>query len=122
VANADCDGSFVCINGLCHNVCSTESTCPGEFDRCLDGTCVANDIARPECYNNGNCMGGEECFEGICRVPCTDATDCAGCPGNPICATGGYCMDNNDINPECALSSECTLGLLCVDAMCTSSY
>ena len=64
------------------------------------------------------CTGGEECFQGVCRVPCEDEADCVACPGNPICGLGGYCMDENDVNPECTLSEDCTDSKDCVDAMC----
>lgn len=120
--DVDCGGTAVCIDGLCHDACTANADCLNAQDHCIVGVCVASDMARPQCYTNADCMGGEECFEGICRVPCTDNDDCAGCPGNPICALGGYCMDNNDIHPECALSFDCDSGLMCVDALCVSSF
>ncbi|MBU1239630.1 hypothetical protein KKF84_18935 [Myxococcota bacterium] len=119
VANTDCvDTSDICVDGLCHDFCTDSADCTNAHDRCLEGVCVPNDVVNPQCFTNNDCMGGEECFEGVCRVPCQDNDDCAGCPGNPICGTGGYCMDTNDISPECTLSADCTGGNICVDAMC----
>ena len=123
VANSDCaDANDVCINGICHDSCVEDSDCSNAKDHCVNEVCVPNDAARPQCYTNGDCNGGEECFEGICRVPCQDNDDCVACPGNPICATGGYCMENNDINPECQTNSDCSDSKICVDAMCVDNF
>ncbi|MBU1218618.1 hypothetical protein KKF34_01080 [Myxococcota bacterium] len=117
--NTDCvDSTDICINGVCHDSCTVNSDCSNSNDRCDDGVCVPNDVARPMCYTNNDCNGGEECVDGVCRVPCTDADDCVACPGNPICGAGGFCVDNNDVNPECSLNSECSSTEVCMDAMC----
>jgi Dickkopf N-terminal cysteine-rich region len=119
VNNTNCsDTSDVCLDGTCHEFCTDNDDCTNSHDRCDEGVCVANDVVTPECYTNNGCTGGEECFQGVCRVPCEDEVDCIACPGNPICGLGGYCMDENDVNPECTLSEDCTDSKVCVDAMC----
>lgn len=44
-----CDG-VTCIHGY----------------HCVDGDCVPNPYADPECENNGDCLPGEQCFRGTC--------------------------------------------------------
>jgi hypothetical protein len=117
ILDIDC-GTGTCVNTRCHDVCTIDGDCSNSNDYCLEGVCVPNDVATPQCFIKADCAGGEECFDGICRVPCVDDDDCIACPGNPTCATGGYCMDENDINPECALTQDCDPNMSCVNAMC----
>ncbi|MBN2725000.1 MAG: hypothetical protein JXR95_13100 [Deltaproteobacteria bacterium] len=121
VANTDCsDSTDICMDGVCHDQCTVDADCTNSADRCADGMCIPNDVARPMCYTNNECNGGEECVDGVCRVPCVDSEDCEGCPGNPICGDFGYCVDNNDINPECSIENDCENGMICMDAMCVA--
>jgi len=61
------------IEGWCQNECAGQppvdpcygiSCIPGYH--CVDGDCVLDPFAEPECENNGDCPPGEQCFRGTC--------------------------------------------------------
>ena len=109
----DCDGST--DNG--------DDLCAGQFEVCLNGTCV------PRCFEGG-CAAGEACnADGVCvESACVDVN----CPANQRCL-GGECLDacggvTCPHNQQCVAGRctdlcdvlECAMGEVCVDGQCVA--
>jgi hypothetical protein len=121
VFNSDCPAAgMTCINGYCHPGCQADSDCPA-MDRCLGNICQPDTGPQPECRSNGDCIGvhvtEDVCVDAVCRTPCMIDTDCCDGSSGSICRMG-YCVTQNEVAPQCKLSTDCASGMTCIDAAC----
>ena len=123
IFDADCvsanNGEY-CVNAYCHESCSADTDCAGD-ETCRGGICQPDDGIQAECAINSDCpSAGQECLNAVCRFSCDNDTDC-----DTTCGTGsacdlGYCLLPEEVNPECATDSDCTVGSICSNATCVA--
>jgi len=102
-----CREANQCRQGqICHaeqlvcSGCDADEQCPGETDRCLDGTCRPGCNADADCEEQGNFT---RCGpEGLC-VECLDTDDC----GGAFCAGGRCRACPNNADDACPEGSWC---------------
>lgn len=73
------------------------------------------------CEINSDCATPLVCVIGHCRRQCVDSRDCGAglrCLVAPESAVGGGCQLEHE--RECALTSQCTTGLVCQNGTCTT--
>jgi hypothetical protein len=97
----------------CFGGCVDENDCANPGDQCDEGFCVGDNTPTPECINNTQCNGIENCVDGVCRTPCADAADCVAC-GMPVCHLT-FCYD---AVPQCVTAVQCAAGEKCADSQC----
>lgn len=105
--NDDCDGTAVCIDGICDQ-CKEDAHCP-EGLVCSDGQCLED----TDCQEDTDCRPDERCApDGVCRPrrSCVFDDDC---PRDEICFNG-RCA----IAPECTEDADCPEGTECVGGNC----
>ncbi|MFH1130721.1 MAG: hypothetical protein V1754_05260 [Pseudomonadota bacterium] len=128
IANADC-ASGICVNNACYPLCLGKRECTNSADICVSdikveeqgvNVCMADYLAKPECVIGKDCANGEQCVNGVCRTPCANNTDCVACDNSPVCAKGGFCMSETEVNAICVNNKDCTDGKLCLSGQCVS--
>jgi hypothetical protein len=86
------------------------------------GACSRPTFAVGEgCEINSDCASPLVCVIGHCRRQCVDSRDCGAglrCLVAPDSALGGGCQLERE--RDCALTSECTPGLVCQNGTCTT--
>ena len=121
----DCNGTEICIEGVCLEVeCVEDSDCEGNWT-CLDNVCV-------ECIEDGDCDGMELCVDNACvEVECIVDGDCLEnqtCVDNECvdlecvidgdCGENETCLNNTCVELECVLDEDCGELQICVDNEC----
>ncbi len=117
IYNLDCGAGHTCINGFCHNDCASDAACAAT-DRCIGGICQPDTGPRPACHSSADCAGNLMCVNAVCREACaTDAQCCVNGPAGSVCRMG-YCLTAHEATPACQLTTDCTAGHSCIDAVC----
>ena len=89
LSNADCQ-DVQSPNGMCDSRNGTCVTLSASFSCVLDSQCAygshcANNVCVPGCNDNGDCMLGQPCIDGVC------SSDDAACTDNSFCDFGDAC-------------------------------
>ncbi|MDY0058312.1 MAG: proprotein convertase P-domain-containing protein [Myxococcota bacterium] len=115
LADLDCHGRRICLNGGCQEPCDGEAACPGAT-WCHVPTGRCRETAG--CETSASCLPGNVCRgeRGRC-VPATPPA-CDGdtpCPGGLVCGPDGACLEPW----RCAGEEDCLAGRVCgADARC----
>jgi len=130
---ADCGRGEACIEGTCHQICTSTHECPAD-KLCKNGTCQAGGVAcraSADCVDpsdltclvpgSGSCEGGY-CTFGFAGVEttcndgdeCTSGDHCDGgaCVGTPFC--------NFDVGTACTSAEQCA-SASCESGMCCAA-
>jgi hypothetical protein len=118
--DADCCVGFHCNFGTCipdSEGCLSDDDCEDpDFPRCLEEECY------PECVNDADCGGGQECRDNQCVSPgCTIETCPQGQWCNPTAGPAGVgeCQDGCDQNSDCDAGKQCDYDThVCVEDCC----
>lgn len=105
--DTQCQQGLVCELELCHQPCTTDSTCAGSA-RCVRGV-ITDDAGTTRricqleqstaCEVAIDCLGKQVCGGGECRDECTRASDCASdqtCGANDRCYSKDPAKDPPD--------------------------
>jgi hypothetical protein len=114
---SECGAGAACINGFCHAGCKADIDCPNHADACVAGLCHPDLRPTPECRANRDCPQGQECVNAACRTPCGSDDNCGVLCSGTKCSNG-FCVNPQELAPQCGRDSECGAGHACVDAIC----
>lgn len=64
--SAICRSDQTCVNGTCHDPCSTDDDCENLQDRCTDNLCFPDRRPIDECVLNVECPADLVCLDGRC--------------------------------------------------------
>lgn len=108
--NSDCSDGLRCAGGSCIPECVGDRDClPGEA--CDAGACRV--VTVPECQRDGDCQPeGATCVSKQCRCDCHTDVDCA------VGESCDACICHAPPAPECTGPSDCAVGQQCVDGEC----
>ncbi len=116
----DCCVGFHCNFGTCipdSQGCLSDDDCKDpDYPRCREGECM------PECVNDADCAGNQECRDNECVSPgCTIETCPQGQWCNPTAGPAGVgeCQEGCDQNSDCAAGKQCNYeSHVCIDDCC----
>ncbi len=122
-----CPSGQICASGVCLQTCVTDASCSAGF-MCDHGVCRVDTRPRPFCTMDSECNRDSICYNGACRRTCpspSSGTDGACMTVDVqfnLCRTDpmgrALCTSTNEVMPQCARSSDCTAGRMCVNARC----
>lgn len=122
-----CAAGSVCANGVCLRTCANDAACDSGL-MCDNGVCRVDTRPRPFCTNDSGCNSDSICYNGACRRLCPMPTvtpdgDCMRVDVQfnlcrPATMGRSLCTSTNEVTPECARSSTCPAGRMCVNARC----
>lgn len=113
----DCSAGSVCINAFCHAGCKVDADCPNRADACTGNVCRPDRRSTPRCRSNEDCAPDRECVNATCRTPCDSDQNCGAACSGTLCRAG-YCVQAQEIAPQCSRSATCGAGHTCIDAVC----
>lgn len=114
----ECSPGSLCINGYCHGACQIDGDCPNRADTCAGSVCQPDGRPSPQCRSNQDCAGDRECVNAICRTHCSSDENCGPACSGTLCR-GGYCVQPQELAPQCSRSATCGYGHTCIDAICS---
>jgi hypothetical protein len=114
---SDCTAGSLCINGFCHAGCKVDGDCPNRADACTADVCQPDGRPTPQCRSNRDCAADRECVNASCRTPCSSDENCGAACSGTLCREG-YCVEAQEVAPQCSRNVACGAGRACVDAVC----
>ena len=115
---SDCGAGSLCINGFCHAGCKADGDCPSRADGCTANVCQPDGRPTPQCRSNGDCPADRECVNATCRTLCDSDENCGAACSGTLCREG-YCVEAQEVAPQCLRNATCGAGHACIDAVCT---
>jgi hypothetical protein len=115
---SDCGTGSLCINGFCHAGCKVDADCPNRADGCSSNVCQPDVRPTPQCRSNRDCASDRECVNATCRTLCNSDENCGPACSGTLCREG-YCVEAQEVAPQCARNVACGAGRTCVDAVCS---
>jgi MYXO-CTERM domain-containing protein len=121
VADAQCEGGYICDDGVCvppESPCDV--SCPGG-EECVDGNCEPG--GNP-CSEDSECAGGEVCVDGHCHEgqPACEGEDCDNCTWDQDCPGGEICVSGECHPAEppvtCSNNGDCPANQVCEGGFC----
>lgn len=122
-----CATGQICVSGACLRTCANDAACGTGF-MCDNGVCRVDTRPRPFCTMDSQCNTGSVCYNGACRRQCPMPTvmpdgDCMRVDVQfNLCRNDGmgrsFCSSSNEVMPQCARTSNCSAGRMCVNARC----
>jgi len=113
----ECNSGSLCINGFCHAGCKMDGDCPNRADACTGGVCQPDGRPTPQCRSNRDCATDRECVNATCRTLCDSDANCGAACSGTLCREG-YCVEAQELSPQCSRNATCVAGHACVDAIC----
>jgi hypothetical protein len=113
----DCSPGSECINAFCHAGCKVDSDCPNHADACTGNVCRPDRRPTPQCRSNRDCAPDRDCVNASCRTPCDSDQNCGAACSGTLCRQG-YCVEAQEIAPQCSRNATCGAGHTCIDAVC----
>jgi hypothetical protein len=114
---ADCSAGSECINAFCHGGCKVDGDCPNRADACTGNLCRPDGRSMPQCRSNQDCAPDRECVNATCRTACDSDQNCGAACSGTLCREG-YCVQAQEIAPQCTRNATCGAGHTCIDAVC----
>ena len=114
---ADCGTGSACINAFCHAGCKVDGDCPNRADACTGNVCRPDGRPTPQCRSNRDCALDWECVNATCRTPCDSDQNCGVACSGTLCREG-YCVEAQEVAPQCSRNATCGAGHACIDAVC----
>lgn len=113
----DCNAGSLCINGFCHGGCKVDGDCPNRADACTANVCQPDGRPTPQCRSNKDCAVDRECVNATCRTLCESDQNCGPSCSGTLCREG-YCVEAQEVAPQCSRNATCGAGRSCIDAIC----
>jgi hypothetical protein len=114
---ADCSAGSACINAFCNAGCKVDSDCPNRADACSGNVCRPDRRPTLQCRSNQDCASDRECVNATCRTPCASDQNCGAACSGTLCREG-YCVQAQELAPQCSRNATCGAGHTCIDAVC----
>jgi hypothetical protein len=115
-----CEPGLKCVNGFCHEPCSSAADCPCENTKfvCSSKLCFRCHDLGQDCNAETKCCGAASCSAGRCCMStgngCSKEGDCC---GTDVCL-GSKCTVCTKPGDACSSSAQCCSGSSCKGGVC----